>query len=165
MQNRRPPWRWSVVEDVPEVSVAAAARDFDTDFGGIAGIAGSLDRGSGDRLPKAGPAGARLEFGPGVKQPGTTADADESSFEMAVRILAGEGWFRGLHAGDHELVVAQELLPLLVGLVDVVWLLALGRGILALGGLILLYHTRVRAESKTDPGPSRAWPEYQAKAL
>src|SRR5665213_2286513 len=109
-----------IIEDVTQMRIATRTgnRGARYEHGRVADLRHIEFR---DRLPEARPAGAGIEFGPGVVERGVAADAAIESVTFRLRIFAGEGLF-GISLARYrkgERLVALELrLPLRVCLHD-----------------------------------------------
>ena len=113
-QSRRPR---PVVEDVPEVAVAAGAEDLDPPHA-VAAVLFGDDVLVGDRLEEARPAGAGIELRVRGEERQTAADAGVDALPLVVEERAAERPLGALAARDLELLAGQQLAPLGVGLLD-----------------------------------------------
>src|SRR5579871_396671 len=98
---------------MPQMAAATAA---------VAFIAVHAERGVvhghdrvGQRLPEARPAGAAVELRLGVEQRQIATGADELAYPVLVEERRAERLLRPLPAHDVESIVAEDLLPLVVG--------------------------------------------------
>src|SRR5579863_6315428 len=94
----------AVVENVPQMSVAAAAEDLGARHS-MALVVFHFDVLRGNRLKKAWPAGAGVKFGVGTEEWLAATDARISSFVFRFFVFAGEGRFGSLLARDEILFV------------------------------------------------------------
>src|SRR5215471_10079764 len=112
--------RWSIVEDVSEVSIAT-----DTQYlvahHTVRSVAPHDDVFLRDRLPEAWPASAGLELGFGIEKHRVAADAVIQPVRVIVKVLAGARIFRVGLASDFELLFRKLLLPLRDGLFDFIY--------------------------------------------
>src|SRR5262245_42831947 len=109
----------AVVEDVPEVRVAAAAHDLGAAHEpAVVRVLGHAAL--RHRRPEARPAGAGVELRRAVEQRLAAADAAVDAVGLVVPVLAGEGALGALAARHLELLRRQLLAPLGFSLLDVV---------------------------------------------
>ena len=103
----------TVLEDVAEVRVAPGAVDFRAPHEeGVVLARADVVR---DGCMKTRPAGAGLELGVRVEQLQVTGDAAINTRLVVVQVLAGEGAFGAVLAGNAILLRREELLPFGVG--------------------------------------------------
>src|SRR5262249_41299225 len=111
----QPGRRRAVVEDVPQVGVAAAAGHLGPPHQpGVVLV--RLDDAVGGRLPEAGPTGPGGDLGGGVEQRLPAADAAVDAGLLGRPVRAGEGALRALLPGDVVLLGGELPAPLLVRL-------------------------------------------------
>lgn len=96
--------RGTVVEDVSEVGIAAAAHHLGAAHS-VAGVAIHFDIIGGDRLVVARPTRAGMELGIGGEKRLAAADAHVCAFCFRILVFPGEGWFRSFFARDMKLLV------------------------------------------------------------
>ena len=104
----------AVVEQVAEMSAAAAAMDF-VAIHAERRVVVHGDGGVGQWLPETRPAGAAVELGLAVEQLQVAAGAGENADAVLVEQRRGAGIFGALAAHDVEGVVAEDLAPFVVG--------------------------------------------------
>ena len=106
----------AILEDMPEVCIATGAMDFRAthEEGVVLGAAHMIGKG----CVKAWPTRARLKLGVRVKEIKVAGDAVVDAFLMVVVILAAEGGFCTMLAGDTVLLRSELLLPLSIRLRD-----------------------------------------------
>src|SRR5436853_4588134 len=107
----------SVVEHVPQVRAAARADHLDAEELAPTLLGHVLLR---DGRREAGPSGARVELGAGGEEIVAAADTLVDARVVRVPVGAGEGPLRAALPGHDELLLGEALLPLLVGLLDLV---------------------------------------------
>jgi hypothetical protein len=95
---------------VAEVGTAVSAADFRTEHT-VAGIHYFFDFLPVQGLVEAGPAGAGVKFGAGIKQGFSAADATVDTGRFAIPVLAGEWGFGASLAGDIVLLRSEALFP------------------------------------------------------
>jgi len=103
--------RRAIGEDVTQVRIAACTQNLDPHHA-VAGVAPRRDVFVGDRLEKAGPAGARLELGQRRKQGQPAADARVNAVALVVEQGATEGSLGTMGAGHTELLGGEPGPPL-----------------------------------------------------
>ena len=101
----------TIIKDVAQVRVAAAANDFGAgrEPSAVSDLAHVVGR---DRLEEARPAGAGFELRVGIKQLLAATDAAVHARFVVVPIGAGEGSLGPFFSSDFELLRSQSLLPL-----------------------------------------------------
>jgi len=109
--------RWTIVEDVPQVSIAAAAIDFLSLHAGR-GVGARRNVFFRDRFVETGPARSRLEFRLGIEQDRVAANAMIQTVVVISGVLARERTLCPRMARHFKLFRGQLLLPLGCRLVD-----------------------------------------------
>ena len=117
MQKRRPVGSRSVVENVSEMRVAAAAEHFGARHA-VAGVPLHFHIFCRDRLPVARPARAGMEFRVRTEKRLAAADAGIDSIGLGIFVFAGEGRLGSLLARHEKLFVVQLRTPLRIALLD-----------------------------------------------
>src|SRR3984885_51022 len=117
---------WSIVENVTEVTTAAAAVNFGPQH--PEGAVFMLADGVFQRLPKTRPAGAALKFRCRGEQRQVAAGAGEDALAMLLEQRARPRAFGAFLAQDFILVRRQLRAPFRVGLFDLEFLLGTRRG-------------------------------------